>query len=74
LLQVAEDPSKGEGAKEESPAAPSVSSSGKEMGGVDSSTLEEGFNPNIIVAVDRLREVLFNLGDTLSALFQAIYN
>ena len=44
------------------------------MGGVDSSTLEEGFNPNIIVAVDRLREVLFNLGDTLSALFQAIYN
>ena len=69
LLQVAEDPSKGEGAEEESPAAPSVSSSNKEIGSVDSSTLEEGFNLNIIIAVDCLQEVLFNLGSALSALF-----
>ena len=74
MLQVAEDSSKDKGAREESSATPSVSSSNKEIGSVDSSTLGEGFDPNIKVIVERLRKVLFNLGSTLGTLFQAIRN
>ena len=74
MLQVADDPSKDEGAEEESPAAPSVSGSDEEMGGVDSGALGEGFDPDIEVAVERLRKVLFDLGGALGALFQAVRN